>query len=257
MPRVNALFWPLLAALLVAGPAGADTVATVNGSTIDSALLDAYTEARALQGGGGSDYLDELVVQELLVQEAQKAKLDSSPEVMQRLELQRRSVLARAALSAYVDSHPVDEQQVRGHYEQMVAGQQGGEEYKASHILLASEEEAKTVIGELDQGAEFAALAESKSSDSSAAAGGDLGWFQAERMVPPFAEAVAGMAAGSYSKAPVQTQFGWHVILLEDSRETTPPAFEAVQEQLQQQLMSSQIQGYLESLRAGAKIERP
>ncbi len=257
MPSSNHLWWPFLAAALAALPAGAETVATVNGEAIDSSLLDAYTEARALQGGGGSDYLDELVTQELLVQEAEKANLADDPKVAQRLKLQRRGVLARAAIDAYMEQHPVDEEAVRGRYQAMADEMEGAKEYKARHILVATEDEAQTVIGQLDEGADFAELARSKSTGPSGPEGGDLGWSQSDRLVPPFAEAVAEMEVGSYSSDPVQTQFGWHVILLEDTRDAAAPPFEAVQQQLEQQMLESRIQDYLESLRAGAEIERP
>jgi peptidyl-prolyl cis-trans isomerase C len=256
MPSSIQLRWPLLAALLAVGPLNAETVATVNGEAIDSTLLDAYTEARAVQGGGGEDYLDELVVQELLVQEAQKSELGSKPEVVQQLEMQRRGVLARAALSAFVESNPVDEKDIRTQYDTMAAGMSGGKEYKARHILVASEDEATAVIEELNGGADFGELAKSKSTGPSAPNGGDLGWFQPDRMVPPFAEAVAALEPGDYSKSPVQTQFGWHVILLEESRDSEPPPFEEVEGQLQQQLLNGKVQAYLETLRAGADIDR-
>lgn len=257
MTSLNPTWWPLLATALVALPASAETVATVNGQPIDSSLLDAYTEARALQGGGGSDYLDELVTQELLVQAAQEANLADDPQVAQRLELQRRGVLARAAIDAYMEQHPVDDAAVQERYEAMANGMEGAKEYKARHILVSTEDEAQAVIGELDEGADFAELAQSKSTGPSAPEGGDLGWFQSDRMVPPFAEAVAAMDVGRFSNVPVQTEFGWHVILLEDTRDASAPPFEAVQQQLEQQMLRARIEEYLAGLRSEAEIQRP
>jgi len=148
----------------------------------------------------------------------------------------------------------VSEEAIQKEYETAIAAMKG-KEYKASHILVDSEDKAKEVIAELKKGGNFAELAKEKSSDSSAANGGDLGWFTPSMMVPPFAQAVAKMEKGKFSEEPVQTPFGWHVILLEDSRAATPPSLTELKPQIQQMLQSKMVNDYLEKLRSGAKIE--
>jgi len=130
----------------------------------------------------------------------------------------------------------------------------GTVEYKARHILLSTEKEANDVIAELDKGADFANTATHKSVGPSAESGGDLGWFAPNQMVKPFSDAVSLLKKGEYSKKPVNTQFGWHVIKLEDTRKLPPPAFDEIKGQLQMRLQQQVIESYLENLRKKAKI---
>ncbi len=130
-----------------------------------------------------------------------------------------------------------------------------GAQYKARHILVDAEQEAIDIIAELQQGEDFQELARTRSTGPSGPNGGDLGWFEADRMVPPFADAVRAMEAGSFSDAPVQTRFGWHVILLEEKSDARAPGLDAVRADVTQIVEQQRIEGYLEELRAGAVVE--
>ena len=152
-------------------------------------------------------------------------------------------------------ANPVTDAEIKAEYDSKVAGE-NGTEYKARHILVKTEAEAKKLIAELDKGADFAKLANKHSLDAKESQnGGDLGWFVAGQMVAPFSEAVAKLEKGKYTKTPVQTQFGWHVILREDSRAQTPPSLESVKEQLMPYLQRKKVQTMVETLRKQAKVE--
>ncbi len=236
-----------------------DPVATVNGVSISKAAFDQY--AQQLRGKTKVDspeasksLVEQLVLEELLVQEAGKQKLAEDPQFKQQLEMVQRNLLASTMVRKMLSANAPSEEMIKKEYETAIAAMKGSE-YKASHILVDSEAKAKDVIAELKKGGKFAELAKAKSSDSSAAKGGDLGWFAPSMMVPPFAQAVAKLEKGKYSETPVQTPFGWHVILLEDTREATPPSLEELTPQIGQMLQSKTINDYLEKLKAGAKIE--
>jgi peptidyl-prolyl cis-trans isomerase C len=249
---------PLLLLALVQGPvlAAEETVlATVNGTSLTAADVERYRDRRPESDGTPEVLLQELINLELLVQDATRAKLDQGEEYKRELEMTRRALLAQFAVRNQVESNPVDEARMREVYEQQI-GQAGGEpEYRARHILVDSEADAKAVIAELDGGADFAELAKTRSTGPSGPQGGDLGWFSAGQMVPEFSQATATLEAGSYSKAPVQTQFGWHVILLEETRQASGPSFEEVRPQIENMLQSMQVREYIEGLRTKAEIK--
>ncbi|MCU7959794.1 MAG: peptidylprolyl isomerase [gamma proteobacterium symbiont of Bathyaustriella thionipta] len=146
------------------------------------------------------------------------------------------------------------EEKVQQRYQELIA-KMPKSEFKARHILLEKEDEAKAVIAELDTGADFAELAKQKSTGPSASSGGDLGWFSAGRMVKPFSDATAKLEKGTYTKEPVKTQFGWHVILLEDQRETAPPPLKEVRAQIVQGMQKEILASYIDDLRKNANIE--
>ena len=236
-----------------------DPVAVVNGTPISKAAFDQY--AQQLRGKAKVDspeasksLVDQLVMEELLVQQAHKEKLEDDPQIKQQLEMIQRSLLASTVVRRMLSEHAPSEEAIKKEYETAVAAMKG-KEYKASHILVDSEDKAKEIIVELKKGGSFAELAKSKSSDSSAANGGDLGWFTPSMMVPPFAQAVAKMEKSKYSEQPVQTPFGWHVILLEDVRDAKPPTLDELRPQIAQMLQSRMVNEYLEKLRADAKIK--
>ncbi|HOB61656.1 MAG TPA: peptidylprolyl isomerase [Candidatus Competibacteraceae bacterium] len=236
-----------------------DPVAVVNGKSISKADFDQY--AQQLRGKAKVDtpeasqsLIDQLVMEELLVQEAEKEKLADDPQVKQQLQMLQRSVLASTVVRRMLSENTPSDDAIKKEYETAVAAMKG-KEYKASHILVDSEDKAKEIIVELKKGGSFAELAKTKSSDSSAANGGDLGWFTPSMMVPPFAQAVAKMEKGKYSETPVQTPFGWHVILLEDVRDATPPSLDELKPQIAQMLQSRTVNDYLGKLKSGAKIE--
>ncbi|KAB7619627.1 peptidylprolyl isomerase [Alkalilimnicola sp. S0819] len=247
-------------------PTAADTegqtvLMRVDGTPITEEMLAFHLERRT---GGQSAQLDEaqrdalmreLVDMVLLANAAEAQGLDQDPMLRARVTSVRQALLAQAAVeNKQQDTAAVDEAAVQAAYEEMYSDS-GALEYKARHILVEEQAEAQALIEELQQGADFAALAEEHSTGPSAAAGGDLGWFVAEQMVEPFAEALQTLEPGAFSQEPVQTQFGWHVIKLEETREQPRPALEDVEPQIRQQLAQQQVQDYLTELREQANIQ--
>ena len=236
-----------------------DAAAVVNGQYISKTALDTLTQEVSKQARGQKipkeKLLDQLIKTELLVQEAQNKHLDQTPETKQRLAMMRASLLSQLAVEDYIKANPVTDADLKVEYDKQIGNVAGGTEYKARHILVKEEVVAVAVIAELDKGADFAELAKTKSTGPSKTQGGDLGWFGPKQMVAPFSEAVAKLEKGSYTKTPVKTQFGWHVIILEDTRVQTPPPFEAVKAQLEPLVKRQKITTYLDSLRKGAQVE--
>ncbi len=236
------------------------TVATVNGNNITQNELDIYIKQRQMKGGAGQDEesdaaLKELITLEVMSQEAVSLGLDRNPATVANLEQLRRSALAGAAIQNWMQSNPVSDEAIKEAYDTQVAAT--GKEYKARHILLETEDDAKQVIGMLDGGQDFSELAKEKSTGPSGPSGGDLGWFSAGQMVPEFSAATAELEPGSYTKTPVKTQFGWHVILLEDVRDSTPPPFDDVKERIRMVLANRSLQEHIAALRQAASIESP
>ncbi len=198
--------------------------------------------------------INQLINREVLFQEAKKQKMDKDPEVAFILEQQRQELMVQALIQKTFSKQPVKEKELKKLYKEKVAGA-NLKEYKARHILLKTEGEAKTVIAKLDAGEDFAKLAKEKSTGPSAKSGGDLGWFAPNRMVPPFARAVAEMKKGAHSSKPVKTNFGWHVIKLEDSRKSEPPKYDDVKKQLESSINQKRLQEYVMKLRNKAKIK--
>ena len=236
-----------------------DPVAVVNGKPISKAMFDQY--AQQLRGRTKVDspesskaLVDQLVMEELLLQEAIKQKLADDPQIKQQLQMMQNNLLASSVVRKMLSENAPSEEAIKKEYDTAVAAMKG-KEYKASHILVDSEDKAKAIIEDLKKGGNFAEPAKTKSSDSSAANGGDLGWFSPSMMVPPFAQAAAKLEKGKYTEQPVQTQFGWHVILLEDTRDATPPSMDELKPQIAQMLQSKVVNDYLEKLKSGAKIE--
>ncbi|MDH5409565.1 MAG: peptidylprolyl isomerase, partial [Gammaproteobacteria bacterium] len=198
--------------------------------------------------------IEELVRREVLYQEAKKQKVDKDKNVAYVIEQNRIDLMVKALVSKEFSKKPIKEKVLKKLYKDKVAGA-NLKEFKARHILLKTEDEAKAVIAQLDSGDDFAKLAEKKSTGPSAKQGGDLGWFAPGRMVPPFARAVAEMKKGTYSKSPVKTKFGWHVIKLEDSRTKEPPKYEDVKKQLESTVNQQRFQDYVTELTKKAKVK--
>lgn len=229
-------------------------VAVINGEELPQSLLDAYTQTRSPNATGAP--IDELILQDLLRREALAKGLEKRPEVVALLKVAERNVLANMAVKEFLEANTPDDATLQKTYDEQVGSKEGGgEEYKARHILVASEEEGAALIEELDQGGDFEALAKEHSTGPSGPSGGDLGWFSADAMVPAFADAVRTMEKGGHSKSPVQTQFGWHVILLEETRPLEPPSFESIKPQLVQQAQREALTTYMRTLREAAKVE--
>jgi len=234
-------------------------VATINGTPITVETFNDYAAHRVQPGSKPSAeeakaILNEMVSLELVVQDAEKKGLDKKPEVLKTIESQRRVLLANAALRDYVDAHPITDEQIKKEYEQRIAGA-GTKELKARHILVKTEAEAKAIIAALIKGADFAKLAKEKSSDSSAKEGGELGWFNPSQMVKPFSDAALALKKGEYTKTPVQSQFGWHVIMLEDTRDTKAPPLDQMKERVRNFLQQKMSQDYIEGLKTASKVE--
>ncbi len=197
--------------------------------------------------------MNELVNTILLSQDATKNKLDKNPRVAAALDIARNKVLAQMAILSYVQKNPIKDEQVKKAYDEKVA--KGPiREFKARNIVVKTEDEAKAVIKSLDGGEKFAELAKSKSIASNASSGGELGWVAAEQMVKPISEVVTKLAKGTHAKTPLQTGAGWMVLQLEDTRDTTPPAFDEVKAALTQELQREAVARYVGELRKAGKV---
>lgn len=258
---------PLLA-LVLAGSLAAATgnaqnaipIAKVNGVSIPQSRLDLLLKVNAAQGQPDTPDVrnrmrDALITREVISQAAIKKGLDKSTEVTAQLDLQRQEALVNAFVQDYVKKNPINEDALKKEYERQKA-QIGDKEYKARHILVKEEAEAKQIIAQLKKGASFEKIAAEKSEDQgSKGQGGNLDWSAPGRYVPPFAEALKKLKKGQLTDPPVQTQFGWHVIRLDDERPFKTPDFDEVKPQLQQNLQRQAIDKVIGDLRAKAKVE--
>jgi peptidyl-prolyl cis-trans isomerase C len=197
----------------------------------------------------------QMINRELMTQEAVRRGLDKGAETAARLTFSRQDVLSTAFIQEALKKTPVTDEAVRKEYERIKA-QLGAREYKARHILVAKEDEAKDVIAQLQKGGNFEKIAAERSNDpGSKTSGGDLGWAPPGRYVKPFADALLKLKKGQTTDAPVQTQFGWHVIRVEDERASRIPSFDEAKPQLQQMLQGQAVEKAVADLRAKAKIE--
>lgn len=235
--------------------ASAEAVKTVNGVDIDSSVVDLYIQSRAQMPAAQvpaeqrETMLNELTDIYLLTTQDAVKELQQDPQIAAQIELQRRGILAQAMASRFFSSSAITDEEIEAEY----ASQRELApplQFKARHILLESQGEATDIIGRLDDGADFAELAKSSSTGPSGPNGGDLGWFSPNQMVKPFSDAVAALEDGSYTASPVQTDFGWHVILREDSREAEAPPLDNVRNEIRNRLQQKKFQEYLEGLRS-------
>ncbi len=237
-----------------------DTLLTVNDEPVTKAMYALYFQERMrnVPEAKNSPELQMRVLNELAnviiaAQDAEKKGIDERPEINATLTLMRAKLLTQTVIQEYAESNQPNENQIKTYYEAEYASQ-SGQEYKARHILVKEEANAKSLIEKLDGGADFAELAKANSTGPTGPSGGDLGWFDAKQMVKPFADAITSMEKGSYSKEPVQTQFGWHVIMLEDTRETEAPTLDGVRGEIITKLQQQSLSGYMQDLRTGSKI---
>jgi peptidyl-prolyl cis-trans isomerase C len=237
-------------------------VASIDGTPISRVEYDTYLKS-LLRGRPPADLtteqknqvLDELINMQLLASQGAKEGVDKDPEVAAQLDVVRMRVLADAESAKYLkDKEPTDPE-LHAEYDTAV-GAMDKTEYHARHILVSSKEAAEAAIKKIKGGAKFEDVAKAESTDSSKANGGDLGWFTLTRMAKPFGEAVKGLKKGEMTATPVQTQFGWHVIKLEDTRETAPPPFDQVKQQVSNGVMQKKLQAYVDGLKKTAKIEK-
>jgi peptidyl-prolyl cis-trans isomerase C len=262
--------FPTIAGLVLAGaiisPALAQTAAkdatkpvTVNGKAIPKSRVDFIVKSRAAQGAPDNEQLrkailDQLIAWELVVQEADRTGLSKSADVQSQLGIARQQVIFQAYLQDYFKSHPVKDEALRAEYNR-VKGQRGDKEYKARHILVEKDADAKDIIEQLKKGAKFEDLAKQSKDIGSREKGGELDWQPAATYVKPFGDALAKLEKGKTTESPVQTQFGFHVIRLDDVRNAQFPEFDAVKQQIAQMLQNQEVERLVNDLRAKAKVE--
>jgi peptidyl-prolyl cis-trans isomerase C len=235
--------------------------ATVNGAAISENLVSLMLKQRTDLGRPADaearkGFIDRLAMQVVIAQEAVKKGLDKSPEVSAQIEMSQQSILASAFVQDYLKNNPVSDDAVKAEYDKMKADG-SGREHRARHILVEQEAEAQDVIARLKKNPkEFEALAREKSKDpGSKSRGGDLGWFDPRRMVPEFGAALAKLSKGRFTEEPVRSKFGYHVILLEDSRPKVVRPLEQIKPELTQQLQQQNLTKLLDDMKAKAKIE--
>lgn len=232
----------------------------VNGVAIPQSRIDAMNKELTAQGQPDNPerhnaVREELVNREVLAQAAIKRGLDKNPDVQAQIDMARQAVLVRALFESEVKQNPISDADLQKQYEQF-KGSMGQNEYKVSHILVDKEDEAKAIIAELNRGGDFAKIAKEKSKDpGSKENGGDLDWGPSARYVKPFADAVQAQPKGKVSAAPVKTDFGYHVIRVDDVRPLKVPEFAELKEQFRQRAQQQQIQKMVMDLRSKAKIE--
>lgn len=240
-------------------PVMAQNIAVVNGKAIPSARADVMIKQMAAQGQPDSPQLrsavkEELINREILMQEADKEGISNNPEVKNQLELARQSIVIRALISNYLKKNPISEADIKAEYDKFRA-QAGSLEYHARHILVEKEDDAKAIIAKLKAGSKFEDLAKQSKDTGSAANGGDLDWANPASFVKPFADALVGLKKGEITETPVKTQFGYHVIQLEDTRPAKIPTLEEVKPQITEALQQRKLQAFQEELRKKAKIQ--
>jgi peptidyl-prolyl cis-trans isomerase C len=252
------------AATAPASTSGAPTapVAIVNGTPIAREDFDFY--AKGLAGKNSvseitpeqrAQALDNLVRAQVIAQEAKKEGIDKEPATASLLQLSELNVLQQALSDRYLKDKKPTEQEVRAEYETQV-GLLPHQEYHVHHILVATEGFARKLIGELEKGANFSDVAKRESMDPSKTNGGDIGWLTPDRIMKPFADAMVALKKGEFTHKPVQTQYGWHIIRVEDVREVTPPTFDQVRQRLEQVVQAKKFKAYTDGLMTNAKIEK-
>ena len=249
------------ATLGAALPAFAQNVAIVNGKPVPTARVEMLKQQLAKSGRPVSAEMDgqlkdEVIAREIFMQEAQKRSLDATDDFKAQMELARQTILIRELFADYQKKNPVTDAEVKAEYDKFAAAN-GGKEYRARHILVEKEDEAKKIIADLKKDPKkFEEIAKKQSKDpGSGANGGDLDWATASSYVPEFAQAMIKLNKGQVTPEPVKTQFGYHVIKLEDTREAQLPKLEDVKPQIAQQLQQQKLAKFQEELRAKAKVE--
>ena len=237
-----------------------DALATVNGKAIKQSVYDYIAKDAAARGQKVDAQVkqaitNKLIDSELVYQEAQKLGLDKQADYIAREELSRRELLTSTFLQDFVKKNPVSDADTKAAYEEYKKAY-GDKEYSARHILVKTEVEAKDIIAQLGKGGDFAKIAKEKSMDpGSKDKGGDLGWFSPASMVKPFSDVAVNLQKGAISMSPVQTQFGWHVIKLIDTRTAQPLPYEKVKDGLQKNLQQRDLEKMMAELRTKAKVD--
>jgi peptidyl-prolyl cis-trans isomerase C len=272
MRQTHALACTAMILLLAAGCTKTDTasagaadsakpVATVNGMEISRDVWDLYVKARhggkkpeELTPEQRTETLDELIGMYVGAQEANKEKLTAG-EAGARIELVKTSSMTELLFKKYIDGKDATEEELKAEYDARIA-ELPKVEFHARHILVDDEAKATDLIAQIDKGASFEKLAKENSKDGSASEGGDLGWFMATQMVKPFADALQQLEIGKYTATPVKSDFGWHIIKLEETRAAAPPPYESVKQQLGPMVQQKKFETYLKDLVKSAKVNR-
>ncbi|SFN11170.1 peptidylprolyl isomerase [Variovorax sp. OV329] len=240
--------------------AQAQNIAIVNGQPVPKARVDQLAQQLTAAGRPVSPEMEpqlkeEIISREVFMQEARKKGLDATDDYKAQMDLARQAILIRQLFEDYRKANPVTDAEVQAEYDKFVAAN-SGKEFKARHILVETEDQAKKIIADLKKGAKFEDIAKKQSKDpGSGANGGDLDWASAASFVPEFSEAMIKLNKGEMTQVPVKSQFGWHIIRVDDIRQAQLPKLEEVKPQIVQQLSQQRLQKYQEDLRAKAKIE--
>jgi len=251
-----------IAGLLAMGAQGAfaQNIAIVNGKAVPKARLDSLAQQIARSGRPVTPDMEnqlreEVIAREVFMQEAEKQGLSASEDFKVQMELARQTILIRELFADYQKKNPVTDADLKAEYDKFAAAN-GGKEYKARHILVEKEAEAKAIIASLKKGGKFEDIAKKQSKDpGSGAKGGDLDWANPSGYVPEFSEALLKLNKGQLTDAPVKSQFGYHVIRVDDIRSAQLPSFEEVKPQIAQQMQQQKLATFQEDLRKKAKIE--
>ncbi len=261
MLKTHKLATLAIVAALAINPAFAEdkSAAVVNGVVIPQSRVEMDIKGAESQGRADSPELrqairDDLINREVIAQAAIKEGLDKTPSVIDQMAIAKQTVLVSAFIQDNLKKNPITTEQLKKEYDNYKA-QLGDKEYNVSHILVKTQAEAKEIIAKLDKKVKFEKLAKESLDAGSAAHGGSLGWTVPKSLVEPFANALLNLKKGEYTKEPVQTQFGWHVIKLDDVRPLKAPTFEEMKPKLEQHLQQQAIQKTVADLRAAAKIE--
>jgi peptidyl-prolyl cis-trans isomerase C len=256
--KISTLAMSLIAALSFS--AWSQNLAIVNGKPVPSSRVDALKQQVERSGRPVTPEIlaqikEELIAREIFMQEARKRGLDASEDYKAQLELARQSLLIRELFANFQKKNPVTDAEIKAEYDKFVAAN-GGKEYRARHILVEKEDEAKSLISDLKKGAKFEDLAKKASKDpGSGANGGDLDWANAASYVPEFSNAMVKLEKGQLTDTPVKSQFGYHIIRVDDVREAQLPKLEEVKPQISQQLTQSKLGKFQEDLRSKAKVQ--
>jgi len=245
---------------MVALPSFAQNVATVNGKPIPSSKVDQVVKQVVAQGKATDSpqlrdaIKKDLISREVLIQQADKEGVGARPDVKNAIDNARQSIIINAMLADYVKKHPVTDAEIQGEYDKYKS-QVGDKEYHARHILVATEDEAKQIIAKLKGGAKFEDLAKQSKDPGSAANGGDLDWASPANFVPEFSQAMTSLKKGEVTQTPVKTQYGYHVIKLEDVRAAKVPALADVKQQIAESLQQRRVAAFRDDLMKKAKIQ--
>ncbi|MDR7149462.1 peptidyl-prolyl cis-trans isomerase C [Hydrogenophaga palleronii] len=250
-----------LAVLISASPwVAAQNVAIVNGKAVPSTRVDALAQQIAASGRPVDDAVraqikEEVILREIFMQEAEKRGIAATEEYKNQMELARQTIMIRAMFADQQAKNPVTEADMKAEYDKFKAAN-SGKEYRARHILVEKEDQAKAIVKSIKGGAKFEDIAKKQSKDpGSGANGGDLDWAAAGSYVTEFSEAMVKLDKGQMTEVPVKSQFGWHIIRVDDIREAQLPPFEEVKPQLEQQMNQQKMAEFQQSLRAKAKVE--